>query len=138
MHHISTTFSTTTPTTTYGVYPSSGPPHQDARRTELPSGQILLGTVPSVSLDGDGLLLTCTAELRSVTHADKGFVDVTRSLVASASSESTEDSDKIHETDGKSEMDPPPFDVISWYEKVVDCGPEPLLPLAPTPFEREA
>ena len=99
------------------------------RRTELPSGQILFGTVPPVSLDRDGLLLTSadkgSVELRSVTHGDKGFV--TYSLVASASEDSAEgaeDLDKIHDTDGKSINHSLSFDVISW---VVDCGSEPLL-----------
>ena len=137
IHLISTTFSVTTPTTTYGT--SSGTPNH-ARRTELPLGQISFGTVPSVLLDRDGLLLT-SAEKGSakLTHAGKG--SVTRSFVASASEDSaegTEDLNKIYDTDGKSEMDSLPFDVISWYEEVVDCGPgsEPLLPLAPAPFER--
>lgn len=48
--------------------------------------------------------------------------------------------DKINgddeDTDEKSEVYSPLLDVKSWIEKVVDCEPEPLLPLTPSPFKR--
>ena len=56
--------------------------------------------------------------------------------------ELTEDSDTIDESteasdvDGKFKKSLPPFDVVSWYGNLVNCAPEPLLPLTPTPFER--
>jgi len=51
------------------------------------------------------------------------------------SAELTEDSDAIDESTEASDVDRkfknhlPSFDVISWYGNVVDCAPEPLLPL---------
>jgi hypothetical protein len=151
IHLISATFSTTKPTITFGTFTaqsSSSDPHQVPRPIELPSGQILFGTMPSVSLDREGLLLTVpdegSAEPMSVTRANKDFVTSSRVTRAwdSQSTALTEDSDVIDESteasdvDGKSKNYSSSLEVISWYEKVVDCATEPLLPLTPTPFER--
>ena len=104
--------------------------------------------MPSVLLDREGLLLTVpdggSAELMSVTRANKGFITSSRVKRAwdAQSAELTEDLDIIDEStealdvDGKSKIYSPSFDVILWYEKVVDCAPEPLLPLTRTPLER--
>jgi len=156
IHLISATWSTTKPISTFGTFAgqsSSSDYHQVPRPIELPSEQILFGTTPSVLLDREGLLLTVpdegSAEPISETRANKGFITSSRVTRAwdAQSTELTNDSDVTDESteaestealdvDGKSKIYMPSLDVISWYEKVVNCALEPLLPLTPTPFER--
>jgi hypothetical protein len=144
IHLITATFATIKPIIAFGTstaHSSGGTSHQIASSVELPSGQIVSGTMPPVSLDRDGLLLTVVAEPTSVTSANKSFITSSRATMAwdTQSTKLTKDSDAIDESTEGSDVDKtylPSSDIISWYENMVDCAPEPLLPLPPTPFER--
>ncbi len=112
-------------TTTSTVQSSKRIP-QDVCAVKLPSGQTLFGTISLVSLDRDELLLTSadegSAELTRSINANKGLVASSQVKCASGeTAEGAEDLDETNDVDG--------FDVISWSEKVVNCGPEPLLSL---------
>lgn len=128
--------------------------NQNMHTFELPSGQILLGTTPSFSRDGDELLLTAgdegLAEMGDV-HADKGIVTgaMTMSLpVMSEASdlqsiEGTETSDDIDAMEDVDEQPPTRLsspDILSWCEQVAESAPEPLprIPLIPGSFKRGA
>ncbi len=122
---------------------------QDERTFELPSGQILLGTIPSsLSWDGDGPLLTPGhegfVETKDVQRADKGIVTGAVSLPVTFEAwdvqtiEGTETSDDIDAMEDVEEKPPTGLsssDVLSWYEQVAESAPEPL-PLIPGSFER--
>jgi hypothetical protein len=135
------------PIGTYGTpttHSSSRNPNQDVHTFELPSGQIVLGTTPCFSWDGDRLLLTAggegLTETGDVQHADKGIVTGVTSLLAASKAwgDNTEDSDDIDAIEDVKEKHPTcptSFDIVSWYEKVAKSAPEPLT-LVPGSFER--
>ena len=116
---------------------------------ELPSGQILIGIMPSVSLDTEGLVLhtsgsQVTREPKGITHPTKCIVSSLALTIASDTWDvqtGGDDSDIVDErteasaVEAKSEIDSLLVFVKSWSEKVVDCVPT-LLPLTPSPFER--
>ncbi len=148
-----TTFLTKQPIITSGTpttHFSNRNRNQDAPTFELPSGQILLGSIPSFSRDGDELLLTPRysdglAETEdTVQRADKGIVTDAMSLPVTCEAwdvqtiEGTETSDDI---DSDVEEKPPTglssSDILSWYEQVDESAPGPL-PLLPGSFERGA
>ncbi|KAF8334439.1 hypothetical protein F5887DRAFT_1273589 [Amanita rubescens] len=151
IHHQSrngTTFLTKQPIITYGT-PSTHSSNQDARTFELPSGQILLGTIPSLFWDGDGLLLTPghegLAEMVDVQHADKGInTGAMSSPVASeawdvqtieGTDSTSDDIDGMEDVEEKPSTGPSSSEILSWYEQVAESAPEPL-PLIPGSFER--
>jgi hypothetical protein len=152
IHHPSrtdTTFRTKQPVITYGTRTMQCPSHnlnQDEGTVELPSGQILLGTTPSLSWDRDGILLTPReglAKMEDVQCTDKSLV----SWAATPTSEAwdfrtlegfqadDDDLDDIEDAEESPSGCLTSFDIMSWYDKVVDSGLEPL-PLTPSPFER--
>lgn len=151
IHHQSrsgTTFLTKQPIITYGTpitYSSNHNPNQDPRTFELPSGQVLFGTTPSFSWDGDGLMLTPVyeglAETGDVQRADKGIVTGATSLPVTCEAwdvqtiKGTEASDDIEDIEEKPPIGPASVDILSWYEKVAESAPEPP-PLVPGSFER--
>lgn len=101
-----------------------------SQNVKLPT---LFGTIPLVSLDRDELLFTSadkgSAKLTRSFNGNKGLVAT--SQVTSASGETAEGAENLvetHKVDG--------FDIISWSENVVSCGPELLPPLTPSPFHR--
>jgi hypothetical protein len=146
-----TTFATKQPIVTYGTpttHSSSCNPNQDVRTFELPSGQIVLGTTPCFSWDGDGLLLTAgnegLTETGDVQRADKSIVTGVTSLLAVSKAwgaltvNGTEDSDNIDAIEDVEETPPTcstSSDIVSWYEKVAESAPEPPT-LVPGSFER--
>jgi len=143
-----TTFSMKKPTTAYGTpttHSSSPNPNQDVHTFEPPSGQIVLGTTPCFSWDGDGLMLTAgdkgLVEMGDVQHADKGIITSVTSLLAASEAwgvrtvNGTEDSDNIDAIKEKPPTCPTSSDITSWYEKVAESAPKPL-PLIPGSFER--
>ena len=147
IHHQSrngTTFLTKQPIITYGT-PSTHSSNQDAPTFELPSGQILLGMILSISWGGDGLLLTPghegLAETVDVQHADKGTDAVSLPVTCEAwdvqTIEGTEtpDIDGMEDVEEKPPTGPSSSDILSWYEQVAESAPEPL-PLMPGSFER--
>jgi len=120
---------------------------QDPHTFKLPSGQILLGTIPSFSQDGDELLLTAghegLVEMGDVM-AEKGIATVAMSLPVTyeasdmQSIEGTETSDNIDAMEDVEEQPPTGLsssEVSSWVEQVAESMPEPL-PLLPGSFER--
>ena len=123
--------------------------NQDAPTFELPSGQILLGTIPSFSRDGDELLLTPgysdgLAETGDVQRADKGVVTGAMNLPATCEAwdvqtiegtETSNDIDAMDDVEEKPPTGPSSSDILSWYEQVAESAPEPL-PLIPGSFER--
>jgi hypothetical protein len=139
------------PIITYGTpttHSSSHNPNQDVHIFELPSGEIVLGMTPCFSWDGDGLLLTAgdkgLAEMGDVQHADKGIVTGVMSLLVASkvwgvqtinSTEDSDDIDAIEDVKEKPPTCPTSFDIVSWYEKVAKCAPEPLT-LVPGSFKR--
>jgi hypothetical protein len=147
IHHpssLNTTFVPTQPITTYGVPTTHSTSHNTRR-----SGQILLGTTPSLFWDRDGILLTPgeeeLARMEDMQRVDKGIVDdvTTPPLTSEAwdvrTHEGCDDFDDIDHDDIDEEESsagcPPSFDIIPWYDKIVDSASEPL-PLAPASFER--
>jgi hypothetical protein len=143
------TFTTTTTTFGTAAAQSSGStPHHVPHSFELPSGQILIGIMPSVSLDTEGLLRTSggqvSGEPKGITHPTKCIVSSSALTIASDTWDvqtGGDNSDVVDErteasaVEAKSEIDSLLVDVKSWSEKVVDCVPTPL-PLTPSPFER--
>ncbi|KAF8333696.1 hypothetical protein F5887DRAFT_1259663 [Amanita rubescens] len=147
-----TTFLTKQPIITYGTpttHSSNRNRNQDAPTFELPSGQILLGTTPSFSRDGDELLLTPgysdrLAETGDVQHADKEIVTDAMSLPVTCEAwdvqtiegtETSDDIDAMEDVEEKPPTGPSSSDILSWYEQVAESAPEPL-PLIPGSFER--
>ncbi|KAM6488788.1 hypothetical protein JOM56_015756 [Amanita muscaria] len=130
IHHQSrsgTTFLTKQPIITYGT-PTTHSSNRDARIFELPSGQILLGTIPSFSWDGDGLLLTPghegIAETGDGQRTDKGIVTGGMSLPVTCEAwdvqtiEGTEASNNIDATEDVEEKPPTgpsSSDILSWF-----------------------
>jgi len=146
IHHPSrdgTTFSTErviVPLGTQTMFSSN----QDLRTFELPTGQILLGTNPSFSRDGDELLLTPGHDgLVDMGDADKEIIPGAMSLPVMyewdfQSIEGTETSDDIDAMENVEEQPPTGLsssEVLSWVEQVAESVPEPL-PLLPGSFER--
>ncbi|KIL56388.1 hypothetical protein M378DRAFT_172785 [Amanita muscaria Koide BX008] len=114
----------------------------------LPSGQILLGTIPSFSWGGDELLLTPgyegLAEMWDVQRADKGIVTGAMSLPVTCEAwdvqtikgtEASDDIDVMEDVEEKPPTGPSSLDILSWYEQVAESAPEPL-PLIPGSFKR--
>jgi hypothetical protein len=120
--------------------------NQDVRTFELPSGQILLGTIPSFSRDGDGLLTPGhegLAEMGDVQRADKGIVTGAMSLPVTSEAwdvqtiegtEASGDIDAMEDVEEKPPTGPSSSDILSWYEQVAESTPE-SLPLIPGSFE---
>ena len=120
------------------------------RTFELPSGQIVLGTTPCFSWDGDSLLLTAAdeglTETGDVQRADKGSVTGITSLLAVSEAwgvrtiNGTDDSEDIDAIEDVEETPPTcstSSDIVSWYEKVPESAQEPLT-IVPGSFERGA
>lgn len=113
------------PTDTASTAQASKRTPQDMCAVKLPSSQKLFGTIPLVSLDRDELLFTSPdkgfAELARSMNTDNGLVASSQVTSASGETAGSEDLAQINDVEG--------FDIISWSETVVDCGPEPLPPL---------
>lgn len=136
------------PITTYGTQaPTTHSSNQDVRTFQLPSGQILLGKIPSLSWDGDQLLLTSEhKDLAEMVDVEKGITTGTmRQATFEAWDEQTvegaETSDDINPMEEIEEKPPTGRSssdiILSWREKVAESTPE-LLPLIPASgsFER--
>ncbi|KIL64794.1 hypothetical protein M378DRAFT_162958, partial [Amanita muscaria Koide BX008] len=143
IHHQSrsgTTFLTKQPIITYGT-PTTHSSNRNTRSFELPSGQILLGTIPSFSITPghEGLV-----ETGDVQCADKGIVTGVMSLPVTCEAwdvqtikgtEASDDIDATEDVEEKPPTGPSSSDILSWYEQVAESAPEPLPPI-PGFFER--
>lgn len=160
---LGTTFSSMEPITMRGnpttptTHSSDCDPNQDVPTFDLPSGQVFLGMAPSVSWDGDGLLLTARdeglVEMADVLHANKSTSLPTHNVQTKTLDGQTETLDGRTETldqsimgmedsDNKDVKVKPltclsSLDIQVWSKKVAGSVPEPLPPsLTPGSFER--